>query len=120
MSLTEMLPDIQSLPRADKLKLIQAIRRATGSGGIFLLYEPTRRDGEDRPAYLDRFEAIGRRDWTNLTDTEFAEAMRHVRACDLPETVAGWNELGHAAGFASATELYRSPTDLFRLFLYRP
>ena len=42
---------IHHLATDDKLNLMQAIRRATGSRGIFLLYEPTRRDGEDRPAW---------------------------------------------------------------------
>ena len=46
---------IHHLSTADKLQLIKAIRRATGPRGIFLLYEPTRRDGEDRAAFLDRF-----------------------------------------------------------------
>ena len=111
---------LHHLDAAAKGAFMREVREGLAPGGAFLAYEPTRRDGEDRPAYLDRFEAIGRRDWTNLSASEFAEAMRHVRACDLPETVAGWNELGRATGFASTTELYRSPTDLFRLFLYRP
>ena len=111
---------LHHLDTAAKGAFMREVREGLAPGGAFLAYEPTRRDGEDRPTYLDRFEAIGRRDWTNLSAGEFAEAMRHVRACDLPETVAGWNELGRMAGFASTTELYRSPTDLFRLFLYRP
>ncbi len=88
--------------------------------GAFLIYEPTRRDGEDRPQYLERFEVIGRRDWTKLTDQQFAEAMKHVRECDLPETVSVWHELGRQAGFAATKQLYASPDDLFRLFLYTP
>jgi SAM-dependent methyltransferase len=111
---------LHHLDAAAKGTFMREVREGLAPDGAFLAYEPTRRDDEDRPAYLDRFEAIGRRDWTNLTDSEFAEAMRHVRTCDLPETVVGWNELGRGAGFASATELFRSPTDLFRLFLYRP
>jgi hypothetical protein len=43
-----------------------------------------------------------------------------VRTCDLPETVSGWERLGREARFASTRELYKSPADLFRLFLYRP
>jgi len=34
--------------------------------------------------------------------------------------VSGWERLGLEAGFSSLRELYKSPTDLFRLFLYRP
>ncbi len=103
-----------------KLAFMRDVRQGLEAGGAFLVYEPTRRDGEERPAYLDRFEDIGRRQWTELTPTEFAEALKHVRTCDLPETVSEWERLGRDAGFASSRELYKSPTDLFRLFLYRP
>ena len=103
-----------------KLAFMHDVRQGISANGAFLVYEPTRHDGEDRPSYLDRFEAIGRREWTQLTAEEFAEAMKHVRTCDLPETVSDWARLGSEAGFASSRELYKSPTDLFRLFLYRP
>ena len=46
---------IHHLATDDKLRLMKAIRGATGARGMFLLYEPTRRDGEERPAWLDRF-----------------------------------------------------------------
>jgi SAM-dependent methyltransferase len=111
---------LHHLDAAAKLALMREVRAAIAADGAFLVYEPTRRDGEDRPAYLDRFEAIGRRQWTELTADEFAEAMKHVRTCDLPETVSAWRRLGREAGFEAVSELYRSPDDLFRLFLYRP
>lgn len=103
-----------------KLAFMRDVRASIAADGAFLVYEPTRRDGEDRAQFLDRFEVIGRRDWTELTAAEFAEALKHVRTCDLPETVATWHDLGREAGFARSQELYKSPTDLFRLFLYTP
>jgi hypothetical protein len=45
--------------------------------------------------------------------------LGHVRGCDLPETQSTWIELGREAGFSKITEPYRSPDDLFRLFIYR-
>lgn len=111
---------LHHLDSAAKRTFMREVRSAIAANGAFLIYEPTRRDGEDRPTYLDRFEDIGRREWSELSAAEFAEAIRHVRTCDLPETVWGWEELGRDAGFSSTSELYRSPTDLFRLFLYRP
>jgi len=44
---------IHHLVTADKLKLMKAIRGATGN--VFVLNEPSRRDGEDREAWLRRF-----------------------------------------------------------------
>jgi SAM-dependent methyltransferase len=111
---------LHHLDAAQKLAFMKDVRANIRPDGAFLIYEPTRRDGEDRPAYLDRFEEIARRDWTKLTDREFTEALKHVRTCDLPETVSDWHRLGREAGFARTDELYRSPDDLFRLFRYTP
>jgi ubiquinone/menaquinone biosynthesis C-methylase UbiE len=110
---------LHHLATPDKCTLMGEVRGGLGAGGALLIYEPTRRDGEDRAAYLDRFEDIGRRDWTDLSADELKEAMKHVRTCDLPETVHDWTALGREAGFARIAELYRSPDDLFRLFSYR-
>lgn len=103
-----------------KQQLMREIRAGMDADGAFLIYEPTRDDGEGRPAYMDRFEASARRDWTALTADEFEEAITHVRTCDLPETVSDWQALGREAGFTRIDELYRSPDDLFRLINYRP
>jgi len=103
----------------DKRAFMSNVRASLKPGGAFLIYEPTRHDGEDRDDYLERFEEIGRANWTELSQAEFDEAMKHVRTCDLPETVSDWRRLGSESGFAAVQELYCSPTDLFRLFLYR-
>ena len=110
---------LHHLETAAKRDLMREVRNGLRADGAFLIYEPTRDDGEDRSTYLDRFEDIGRRDWTALSADEFKEAMGHVRGCDLPETVSTWIELGREAGFTKIAELYRSPDDLFRLFSYR-
>ena len=55
---------IHHLSTNDKLALMKAVRGAVGARGIFLLYEPTRRDGEDRPAWLDRFLRINKPLWS--------------------------------------------------------
>lgn len=111
---------LHHLATDDKRKFMRDVRANLAPGGALLIYEPTRRDGEDRDAYLERFEDIGRANWTELSPAEFGEALKHVRTCDLPETVSDWRRLGSESGFAAIQELYRSPTDLFRLFLYRP
>ena len=110
---------LHHLTTPDKRALMREVRGRLAANGAFLIYEPTCRDGEDRAAYLDRFEEMGRRNWTELTAGEFQEAMRHVRTCDLPETISDWGSLGHEAGFSRVAELYKAPSDLFRLFSYR-
>jgi SAM-dependent methyltransferase len=109
---------VHHLSTADKLRLMQAIREATGTRGIFLLYEPTRRDDEDRGLFLDRFVRTNKPLWTALTAPEWDQLWRHVTTCDFPETAAVWCELGRQAGFAQARQIFVDPTDFFRLFRF--
>ena len=109
---------IHHLSTNDKLRLMKAIRGATGARGIFLLYEPTRRDNEDRAAFLDRFLRTNKPLWTALTPAEWDQIWHHVTTCDFPETAAVWCELGREAGFGEAREVFVDPTDFFRLFRF--
>jgi SAM-dependent methyltransferase len=109
---------IHHLSTADKLQLIKAIRHATGPRGIFLLYEPTRRDDEDRAAFLDRFLRTNKPLWKSLTPAEWEQLWQHVTTCDFPETAAVWSDLGRKAGFAQARQVFVDPTDFFRLFRF--
>jgi ubiquinone/menaquinone biosynthesis C-methylase UbiE len=109
---------IHHLSTNDKLALMKAIRGAVGARGIFMLYEPTRRDGEDRAGFLDRFLRINKSLWSVLTPAEWEQIWHHVTTCDFPETAAVWCELGREAGFAEARQVFADPTDFFRLFRY--
>ena len=98
---------------------MKAIRNAVGPGGIFMLYEPTRRAGEDRAAFLERFERTNKVLWSVLTPrpngirfgTTSAPATSRRRR-------PGWCELGRNAGFREARQVFVDPTDFFRLFRY--
>jgi SAM-dependent methyltransferase len=109
---------IHHLATDDKLTLMQAIRRATGGRGMFLLYEPTRRDGEDRPAFLERFKRTNQPLWKVLSPAEWEQIWHHVTSADFPETAPLWCELGRKAGFAEARQVFVDPTDFFRLFRF--
>jgi SAM-dependent methyltransferase len=101
-----------------KRELMGEIRQAVGPGGMFVTYEPTSLPGESRAAYLDRYEAIGRDDWTALTAKDFKHLMDHVRSADFPESTSGWQALGEAAGFTAFDTLYRNDTNLFHMFRF--
>jgi SAM-dependent methyltransferase len=109
---------IHHLATDDKLRPMTAIRRATGPRGIFLLYEPTRRAGEDRAAYLDRFMRINEPLWSVLTPGEWDQIWGHVSTCDFPETADVWSALGREAGFREARQAFVDPTDFFRRFRF--
>jgi hypothetical protein len=83
-----------------------------------MIYEPARREGEDRPTYLDRFCDVNRPLWNALTTEEWNQIENHVRSSDLPETRSGWIEVGKEAGFSKAREVYVDPTDMYRLYRY--
>jgi hypothetical protein len=58
---------IHHLATDDKLNLMKAIHGAVGARGMFMLYEPTRSDGEDRPAWLGRFQQVNQELWNVLS-----------------------------------------------------
>lgn len=109
---------IHHLATDGKLNLMKAICSATDTGGIFLLYEPTRRNDEDRDAFLDRFRRVNESLWSVLTPAEWAQIWQHVSTCDFPETASVWCELGRAAGFREARQVFVDPTDFYRLFRF--
>jgi len=109
---------IHHLATEDKLRLMTAIRGATGANGIFLLYEPTRKNGEDRAGFLDRFQAVNRTAWTVLTPAEWDQIWQHISTCDFPETVDGWCELARKAGYRAARPVFADADDFFRLFRF--
>lgn len=107
---------IHHLVTEDKIKLLKAIRAATKK--FLMIYEPTRLEGQDRPAYLDRFCAVNRPLWKELTPDEWSQIEHHVRSSDLPETRSGWIDVGTKAGFSNSREIYVDPTDMYCLYRY--
>lgn len=101
-----------------KLAVMRDIRRILDGDGALLIFENASPDGEDRAGWLarwDRQEPV----WSAYTRAEWLRMRSHVHASDHPETDESWRSLAAAAGFASATELYRTPSDLFRLYAFR-
>jgi SAM-dependent methyltransferase len=109
---------IHHLESDNKLDVFKAVRDALGAGGSFLLYEPTRLDGEDRAGYLERFRRTNHPLWDYLSELEWGQIWDHVSTCDFPESAADWLGIGRAAGFGSGRQLFADPTDLYRLFRF--
>lgn len=107
------------LSTAEKLEVTRDIRSLLGVGGLLLLWEPSRFDGEDRDSWFRRFEAHYRLLWIGLTPEEWDAIATHVRTADYPETVSGWLALSRDAGFREARELMMAPSDLGRVYCYR-
>jgi ubiquinone/menaquinone biosynthesis C-methylase UbiE len=107
---------IHHLQTAQKLRLFAALRVATRTA--LMIYEPTRKEGETREAYLERFRAVNRPAFTMLTPEEWTQIDHHVTTCDLPETAANWLDLGRQAGFSEARQIFLDPSGFYGLYRY--
>lgn len=103
----------------DKLTLMRAIRRMVSPDGLFVIYENTSREGEERESWLRRWDEQ-RPSWSAFSELEWERTTAHVHAFDHPEWASNWHRLGRQAGFSDSRELMTTPTDLFRLFAFRP
>jgi SAM-dependent methyltransferase len=108
---------LHHLQREGKARLMRDVYAALSRGGIFLIWEPTLLEGETRDGWLDRFSAC-REAFAAVSDDEFAAMEDHTRLADFPETVAGWTDMGHRAGFANVEQLFTMPNRLGRVFKY--
>jgi SAM-dependent methyltransferase len=109
---------LHHFPIGAKLDLMRQVGRIVGPRGLFLIYENTSPDGEDREGWLRRWDEQEPL-WTAYTPDEWDAMRTHVHAADFPETTTRWHELGHAAGFREVRELFVAPTDLFRMYAFR-
>lgn len=109
---------LHHLVTAEKIRLMQAIRRATRR--MLMIYEPARSDGEDRDTFIARFLATSKTGWTALTGEEWDDIAAHIATYDLPETTTGWLDVGREAGFTEARELFADPTGMLRMYRYDP
>jgi SAM-dependent methyltransferase len=100
-----------------KLALMCRMRSIVGDSGLFLIYEDASPDGEDRDAWLLRWDGQ-KPTWTTFTSEEWDAITAHVHSADFPETTSQWHSLGCEAGFSKVRELFVSPTDLFRMYCF--
>ena len=96
-----------------------SVRRIIGDGGLFLAYENASPDGEDRTAWLRRWADEEYR-CTAYSADEWRTMADHVVAHDFPETSTNWRDLGRDAGFRDVREVFIAPTNLYRMYFFRP
>ena len=86
--------------------------------GLFLTWEPTCLEGEDREGWMERFRQM-RPSWTAVSDEEFASFDSHHRASDYSETAETWMGMAREAGFTQTEELLMVPNRLARVYRFR-
>ena len=101
----------------EKQDFMLRVREMLPGNGLFLIWEPTCLEGEDREGWIERFRQM-RPEWSMLTDEEFAAFDSHDRASDYAETSTTWLALGREAGFERVDELLIVPNQLARVYRY--
>ena len=96
---------------------MRRVRALLSRNGLFLIWEPTFLEGENREGWLGRFRRL-RAEWSMVTDEEFAAFEDHCSASDYAETSATWMALGREAGFEQVDELLTVPNQLARVYGY--
>jgi SAM-dependent methyltransferase len=104
---------LHHLPLPQKERFLEFSFKLLNDDGCLLIYEPTRRDNEDRESYLQRWCQECQTKWLALSPPEIEESQRHVQEADFPESVSTFAELGTGSGFARVTCLFTDPDDLY-------
>src|SRR5215208_1935929 len=99
---------LHHLEPREKQQLMVDVHSALKRSGMFLIWEPTLLEGEDRGAWLERFSTL-RPQWAPVTDEEFEEMESHMLLADFPESAEAWKSMGLQAGFRHATEIFVMP-----------
>ncbi len=102
----------------EKRPLMRKIHDLLPVAGLFLIWEPTCLEGEDKEGWMNRFRLM-RSKWSAISDEEFEAFESHSRASDYPETAATWIGLAREAGFRQADELLTVPNQLARVYRFR-
>ena len=97
---------------------MKKVKKTLSNDGIFIIYEPILLDGEDRGAFLERFNQVFIKHWRSLSEEEGEYLLRHVRATEKPESTENWIKLGKDAGFSVAEEVFFEKTGLYKIFKY--
>jgi SAM-dependent methyltransferase len=98
---------IHHLDHAAKAALFRSIRSGLRPGGIFLLVDVVRDEGEPREAFLERYSQEIRSRWVALAERDVRDILEHIRTCDFPETDRGIRALARDAGLGECRDTER-------------
>ena len=110
---------LHHLRAPEKRAFMRKIERLLPPDGLFLIWEPTCFEGEDREGWIERFRQM-RPQWPAISDEEFTAFDSHHRASDYAETALTWKGMAREAGFKQAEEAFTAPNQLARVYLFRP
>ncbi len=98
---------LHHLATAEKEMFFQSAYERLREGGILLLIDTMREEGEERPVYLDRYCAWLRSNCAALSPAALGLLCAHIRSNDFPETTATLSDMATRAGFSRGVEITR-------------
>lgn len=94
-------------PIERKAIFFAALFKKVRPGGIFVLVDVFRDEGQNREDYLAGYEQMIRYEWTAFRGLVLEEVVSHVRAYDFPEQLSELDGIAVKAGWSRGRELCR-------------
>jgi cyclopropane fatty-acyl-phospholipid synthase-like methyltransferase len=110
---------LHHLPLIQKGGFIASCKEALTMGGYLMIFDPVRRDDEDREEYISRWWDFVQAEWRSLPLDEKQALYQHVVLSDFPETMSTFMELGRRLGFSRVFSPYCDDEGLYRLVCFR-
>jgi SAM-dependent methyltransferase len=98
---------LHHLSSAQKAEFFQSAHERLNDGGILLLIDTMRDDGEERAIYLDRYCDWLRSRCKTLSPEALDFLCEHIRNNDFPETLMDFGAMATKAGFCEPIEINR-------------
>jgi SAM-dependent methyltransferase len=89
---------VHHLDAVEKQQLFHACAARLNPGGVFILVDVVREEGQSRADYLDGYLRMMRTQWVKVRPEDMEAACAHVAAYDFPETVSDLARMAAAAG----------------------
>ena len=101
LSLVSCLFALHHLDDAHKRRVLEALRPCLAADGWLLVADVFRADGEERPAYIQRYLQRIASQWQELPAAERQLVGDHLSASDFPAEREAFRQLAAAAGWRS-------------------
>ena len=91
----------------ERAEVVRMARGRLAAGGVMLLLDSMRDEGQSREAWLDAYCGWIEADWRAIPAEGLRAIVEHVRGCDQPGTSAEHDAGARAAGFGRSGEIVR-------------
>lgn len=110
---------LHHLTYGDKDQFLGQLRRVLRPGGIFLMIDVLREEGESLADYYQRYIGQAHRNQWKLNPEEFVAMSEHITTSDLPDSAAVIIGLGQSHGFKEINCLFLHPDTTIGLIKFQ-